>query len=115
MKRSHLLLSLMMLLGFSMFTVQCTSPLVLCSRFYSVIEAKRGECSVVVSGSQSTCEENISQCSDSDRQLISETLDCMDKLEVCAKGEGIQFGLALASCSAKLKNISLDCAKAFAL
>lgn len=114
MKRSHALLSVSLLVVMMMFTVQCSSPLVLCSRFYTAVDAKRGDCTIVVSGNQSSCEENIEQCSDSDREVINETLDCIDKLDVCAKPESVKFGLAVASCGTQLKKISVDCAKAFA-
>ncbi len=114
MNKSRALFSMVVLLGVAMFTVQCTSPFVLCARFYSLVNTKRGECTFAVSGNQATCEANISQCSEADRTVISETLDCMANLEVCTKATNVQFGLALASCSTKLAKISANCAKAFA-
>lgn len=115
-RRSSLFATFLALLVLSLFSTQCASY-ILCSQYYNVIESRRGTCAGGGGDKQekiNTCQENLSKCSDEDREKVNNTIKCIEKMDKC-KGDlsAVAWGIELTSCYTRLAGISGVCQAAF--
>jgi len=55
-----------------------------------------------------TCEQNLSKCTQDDMKKMDTYADCLQKLPVCAEGQGLSWGLQRLACAESL-TLSRDC------
>lgn len=115
MSRKQVLMVFCVMLVCAMGTTQCS--LVLCTRYYNAIAEKRGTCP----GSDAdkdeqikNCESRLSQCTNDDREKVSDMITCVEGLEKCqADLSAVGWATKYASCTTRLQGISQTCTEAF--
>ncbi len=74
----------------------------------------RGACDVatITPYYQTTCDQSVSVCVESDRTQLNEVFDCLDLVAPCEKGHEAEFLHEVAACNAKGTDVSDECARA---
>lgn len=103
----------------SLFFIQCNSPVSLCSRYYEALDTKLGSCSIPGLDKRTTtekisdCSSRVEQCNATDRQAISDSITCFEKLAVCQFLSSLSWLSEAAPCTKKLDPLSQTCRAAF--
>ncbi|QAT82948.1 putative lipoprotein [Corallococcus coralloides] len=91
------------------------------------LEAKAEECGVTdsdkptdeeIEAATKACKTALDSCSDADKDLLDEALDCVEKVESCSdksEAEQTSFFLAIATCYSKAANVSAACQAAISV